>query len=399
MVPKIYHTSEHDIQSNFIDPDAIYIIEKLRLSGFQAYLVGGSVRDLLKGIKPKDFDIATSALPEEIKTVFRRNCLLIGRRFRLAHIRFGKKIFEVSTFRAGNIESNELIIHDNEWGTPEEDVLRRDFTMNGLFYDPTDRSVIDYSGGWEDIRNGVLRTIGNPHARFNQDPVRMIRLLKFQARFGFTIDPETLEALIQNKHTIIKSSQARILEEMLRMLESGYSEIFIKLLKNHNFLELLFPWLGQFLDSDEGEKIYLLLSQADQLQKKSFRPVVDRSVMIACLIFPILEKEIHEKYLAKEITPHLGEIADVTFSILRDIVDKSFSKFPRRLSTSAAGILIMQYRLDPHGKRRLRKHKIMNSTDFLEALSFLKLRAMKDPDVMKIYEFWQNSQNEQTTHE
>ncbi len=215
MHPKIYYASEHDIDSTLVDPDAALVIKKLREAGFSAYLVGGSVRDLLIKKTPKDYDISTSARPEQIKQLFQKNCLLIGRRFRLAHLRFGRKIFEVSTFRTGENHS-DLILQDNIWGTEEEDVLRRDFTINGLFYDPASHHVIDYVGGWEDIHQGTLRTIGDPEVRFRQDPVRMLRFLKFRARFGFNIDPLAKKALIHCREEILKSSPARLLEELLQ---------------------------------------------------------------------------------------------------------------------------------------------------------------------------------------
>ena len=186
MRPNIYRPEDHDINTGIIDRDALHVIEKLKKAGYEAFLVGGSVRDLLTQHRPKDYDVSTSADPDQIKRLFGRQCLLIGRRFRLAHIRFGHKIIEVATFRKGET-SDALITRDNEWGTAAEDVLRRDFTINGLFYDPTDHSVIDYVGGWEDIQSHTLRSIGDAAVRFRQDPVRMIRLLKFHARFGFTI--------------------------------------------------------------------------------------------------------------------------------------------------------------------------------------------------------------------
>ena len=183
MQPKIYSIDEHRLPHEKIDDQAYYVIMKLRNNGHKAYLVGGGVRDLLINVRPKDFDISTSATPEEVKKCF-RNCILIGRRFRLAHVRFGKKIIEVATFRAGETENIDLIVRDNIWGTEEEDVLRRDFTINGLFYDPENHTIIDYVNGYEDIEKKIIRTIGNPSVRFKQDPVRMIRLLKFYARFG-----------------------------------------------------------------------------------------------------------------------------------------------------------------------------------------------------------------------
>ncbi|MFI5344679.1 MAG: hypothetical protein ACHQUC_10735 [Chlamydiales bacterium] len=201
MLPKIYFTTEHGIDPALIDRDALYVLEKLRQAGFVAYLVGGSVRDLLIKRRPKDFDISTSARPEQVKVVFQRQCILIGRRFRLAHIRFGHKIIEVATFRAGENDS-DLITQNNVWGTAEQDVMRRDFTINGLFYDSSNHSIIDYVDGWEDVQKNLLRTIGDPKVRFKQDPVRLIRLLKFQARSNFKIDPEAipLELSMQINH-------------------------------------------------------------------------------------------------------------------------------------------------------------------------------------------------------
>jgi poly(A) polymerase len=201
--PKTYVTGDHDIDHSLIDADALWVLKKLKDAGYIAYLVGGSVRDLLIKEAPKDFDISTNAKPEEIKDVFKRQCLLIGRRFRLAHIRFGHKVIEVATFRSGDNES-DLIIRDNQWGSEEEDVLRRDFTINGLCYDPTTRTIIDYVGGWEDIHKKLLRSIGDPRVRFKQDPVRMIRLLKFRARIAFEIEEDSKKALLECRDELLK---------------------------------------------------------------------------------------------------------------------------------------------------------------------------------------------------
>lgn len=227
--PRVYALEEHDISPQSIDAKALYVLEKLRAAGHVAYLVGGSVRDLLLKMTPKDFDISTSARPEEVRALFSR-VVLIGRRFRLAHVHFGRKVLEVSTFRAGNIENEEFIKEDNMWGTPEEDAARRDFTMNALFYESQGQKIIDYVGGYEDIRERRLRAIGQPRLRFKQDPVRMIRCLKFQARFDCDVDIDTERALIACKQDITKSAPARVLEELLRMLESGASRVFFRLI-------------------------------------------------------------------------------------------------------------------------------------------------------------------------
>lgn len=385
MKPKIYFADEHRIDPSLIDLDALYVLDRLRQAGFTAYLVGGSVRDLLIKKSPKDFDISTEARPEQIKAIFQRQCILIGRRFRLAHIRFGRKIIEVATFRTGENDS-DLIIHDNEWGTPEQDVLRRDFTINGLFYDSSNNSVIDYVGGWEDIQKHVLRTIGQPEVRFKQDPVRLLRLLKFQARYGFNIDPETGAAIDVCRKEIVKSSPARILEEMLRMLESGASAPFIRLLAEKNFLGILFPQLMQALHTPQGKLIFHYLACADQIfHHKGGKNILDRSVLTACLIYPLLEHELERQYLSKKQTPHLGEITMIASSLIKEILIQAFSHFPRRITATVISIVVAQYRITPLSGKRHYRDKLIRHKDFDLALKFLKLRAMVDARLVEIY--------------
>lgn len=389
--PKIYEASDHDIDPALIDPDALHVLRKLKDAGFLAYLVGGSVRDLLVKKKPKDFDISTSARPEEIKQLFQRNCLLIGRRFRLAHIRFGHRVFEVSTFRAGD-NDDDLILHDNCWGTPEEDVLRRDFTMNGLYYDPLTHTVIDYVGGWEDIHRHLLRTIGEPSTRFKQDPVRMIRLLKFQARFDFRVDPAASSALKKCVHEIIKSSPARILEEILRMLESGASSPFFRLMTSSGLLELLFPCLDHFLKGEHGEDVYTILNEADNQNLTRNRPI-DRAVLLSCLLFPILEREIQIVFLNQNKTPTQGEISLITASLIKGLIISSFAHFPKRLSADAAFILATQYRLTPLDNKRPHRTKLANHPEFNLALRFLKIRAGANQKLAETCEWWLEQRN------
>lgn len=387
MQPTIYQADEHEIDTAFIDPDAIQIVKKLKEAGFKAFIVGGSVRDLLAKKEPKDFDISTSARPEQIKQIFQRNCLLIGRRFRLAHIRYGHRIFEVSTFRAGDNES-DLIVHDNIWGTPEEDALRRDFTMNALYYDPVTHTVIDYVGGWNDIHNSLLRTIGDPVTRFRQDPVRMIRLLKFQSRFNFRVDQQTSLALTRCIHEIVKSSPARILEEILRMLESGSSEPFFRLLSSSGLLELLFPCLDHFLRGNHGDDVYRLLNAADVYNKASRKKPLDRAILTACLLYPILEREIETLYLKRDLTPNFGDILMTTSSVIRGIVISSFSHFPKKLSSDVGYILSTQYRLTPVGNRKHQRGRIPHNHEFEFSLKFLKLRTDVYPDHQESYDWW-----------
>jgi poly(A) polymerase len=385
--PTIYYVDEHAIDHDLIDRDALYVLTKLREAGFIAYLVGGGVRDLLLKRTPKDFDISSSARPEQVKQLFQRSCLLIGRRFRLAHVRFGHKIIEISTFRTGENDT-DLIIQDNEWGSPEQDVLRRDFTINGLFYNPADHSIIDYVDGWKDLHQGVLRTIGDPFVRFKQDPVRMIRLLKFQARLGFNVDPKTRKTLLACREEIVKSSPARILEEIFRMLESGSSSPFFKLMMETELLEHLFPCLVLFLQGPHAESVYQYLEAADDLNKNYYRMPMDRAILSACLIYPILEQELKTKYLDRHLIPHFGEIMMLTGSVIQGIVTSSFSHFPRRISSLMGFILSMQYRLTPLAGRRHQALRLFRSKEFPLALRFLKIRGKVDPKLMELYDSW-----------
>lgn len=387
MEQKIYPQESHKIDINQIDKDALYVLEKLTAAGHVAYLVGGGVRDLLLQKKPKDYDISTSAEPEQIRRLF-RNCILIGRRFRLAHIRFGKKIIEVSTFRSGDTENDALIIRDNEWGTPEEDVLRRDFTINGLFYDAANQTVIDYVDGFSDIEKKTIRTIGQPFIRFKQDPVRMLRLLKFKARFDFIVDPIAETALIESKHEILKSSSARVLEELLRMLELGSATSFFHLMADYGFLQLILPAVAASLEEKEGEEIYQFLTEIDKLSLEY--PEIDRSIPLCCLIFPVFAKRVDTLFSGREKPPHLGEIQQEAFTFFDESFD-SFFKIPKRLKISVTSILTTQYRLIPFDKKRPRSFRIPQDPNFGLALAFLGIRSQIDPSLQKITKEWLDS--------
>ncbi len=242
VAPRILSRPEHIISRKNIDPDALKVLYRLKNNGFVAYLVGGGVRDLLLERQPKDFDIGTSAHPQQVRKLF-RNCFIVGRRFRLAHVRFGRKVVEVSTFRkAAEPEGGDTLIHrDNTFGTPEEDAFRRDFTVNALFYDIANFSVIDWVGGLEDLEARVIRTIGDPGVRFREDPVRMLRAVALAARLDFTIDPDTAEAVRALRGEIVRSSSARILEEFYKILRQGRSRRTFEMLHEYGLLAYLLP--------------------------------------------------------------------------------------------------------------------------------------------------------------
>ena len=268
--PTIVPRTDHHISRRNIDPDALKVLYRLQESGYIAYLVGGSVRDLLLERRPKDFDIGTSAHPHQVKKLF-RNCWIIGRRFRLAHVKFGNKTIEVATFRrqlppaeidAEAAEATEttsvtddhrrhlslrrpdrLIHRDNTYGTPEEDAFRRDFTVNALFYDIANFSIIDYVGGLRDLDDRVIRSIGEPNVRFLEDPVRMLRAVVLAARLEFTIDEPTLESIAIHKHEIARSAPARLVEEYYKILRSGHAGEAFRQLRSTGLLRTITPEL------------------------------------------------------------------------------------------------------------------------------------------------------------
>src|SRR5919112_4461569 len=284
--PTIVPRAEHTISRRDIDSDALKVLYRLHEHNYVAYLVGGSVRDLLLGRRPKDFDVGTSAHPHQVKKLF-RNCWIIGRRFRLAHVKYGPKTIEVATFRRqvdpselprdsahadealdaaqeqplpedaspedqvqsegthlARVRAHDRLIHrDNTFGTPEEDAFRRDFTINALFYDIGSHAIIDYVGGLQDLENKIIRSIGDPGTRFLEDPVRMLRAVVFAARLDFAIDVPILEAFETHRHEIGRAAPARLMEEYFKILRSGFAERTFRMLKDVRLLREITPEL------------------------------------------------------------------------------------------------------------------------------------------------------------
>ena len=298
--PVIVSRAEHTISRRNIDPDALKVLYRLQQFNYAGYLVGGSVRDLLLGRQPKDFDVGTDAHPYQIKKLF-RNCWIIGRRFRLAHVRFGTKTIEVATFRRGVPPGTEneptepvdereradmLIRHDNTFGTPEEDASRRDFTINALFYDIATFSIIDYVGGLQDLRHGLIRSIGEPAQRFHEDPVRMFRAVAFAARLGFSLDPPVVDGIRTQRHLIANASPARLIEEYYKVLRSGAAEQTFRLLAEHGLLEPITPELHRRAGQ---EALWKALAELDRFRRR-FDSVPDglsNAVLLGTLLVPL----------------------------------------------------------------------------------------------------------------
>jgi len=263
VAPRILSRPEHIISRKNIDPEALKVLYRLKNHGFVAYLVGGGVRDLLLSRRPKDFDVGTSAHPQQVRKLF-RNSFVVGRRFRLVHVRFGRKVVEVSTFRRASEpeEGDTLIRRDNTFGTPEEDAFRRDFTANALFYDIATFSVIDWVGGLSDLDARVIRAIGDPEVRLREDPVRMLRAVALAARLDFTIDSHTVEAIRTLRGEIVRSSPARILEEFYKILRQGRSRRTFEMLHEHGLLAYLLPEADRAI-AEGGEALLGSLDRLD----------------------------------------------------------------------------------------------------------------------------------------
>jgi poly(A) polymerase len=287
----IIKRKDHCISRKNIDHDAVKVLYRLSRAGFRAYLVGGGVRDLLLGRQPKDFDVGTDARPNEIRRLF-KNCFLIGRRFRLAHIVYGKKIIETSTFRttpdATHCGDDKIQRNDNTFGTPEEDANRRDFTVNGIFYDISDFSVIDYVGGLKDLKKKIIRTIGNAADRFQEDPVRMMRAIKFASRLEFKIERSTRAALVKHHSDILKASPPRVCEEIFRLFSFGAAERAFRLLYETGMMRDLFPVLADFIDGNGGGKcrIWKYLRAADNFQNGA---ELSNGVKLAVVFYAFLD--------------------------------------------------------------------------------------------------------------
>ena len=290
--PRILSRTGHPISRKNIDPDALKILYRLHNHGFLGYLVGGCVRDLLLGKTPKDFDAATDAHPRQIRELF-RNSRLIGRRFRLAHVYFpGGKYIEVSTFRRhSEFDSSNPEIHpqsDNTFGTPAEDAFRRDITINGIFYNIADFSLVDYVGGLEDLQRGVIRCIGDPEEKFVQDPVRMIRVIRHAARTAFTIEENTYRSLLSHVEKIRLCSPARVRDEFLRELREGSTKESMRLMIETGLLFALFPsFLGPLTEERERQDFLLFAAALDRLRLSEI--LVPDEFYLALFLLPLLE--------------------------------------------------------------------------------------------------------------
>lgn len=390
--------AHHTISRKGINKAALKVLYKLQEGGFEAYLVGGGVRDLLLGQHPKDFDIATNATPEQVYRLF-VNSRMIGRRFKLVHVFFGSYIVEVATFRAPDLKTNirtqnskiqhsqhGMIVRDNLYGSLEEDVLRRDFTVNALYYTITDFSVIDYVGGLKDLKDRCLRMIGDARLRYREDPVRMLRAIRFSAKLGFTIHLETGTPIVELAELVRNVAAARLFEECLKLFFTGYAAKSFELLKEYGLLRVLFPILDAELRSENNASLtedFILhaLEKTDE-RIKSDQPVAI-PFLIAILLWPAVQAK-HKKLLA------LGGTGFTTFLEAIDWALKAQQKWvaiPKRLVQMTQELWVMQMRLSKqHGQR---SHPFFLSPRFRAGYDFLQLRAEAfDTEAITMAAWW-----------
>ncbi|MDH5485617.1 MAG: polynucleotide adenylyltransferase PcnB [Gammaproteobacteria bacterium] len=392
--PKRIPRNEHCISRDNIDDNALKVLYRLQHAGFRALLVGGGVRDLLLNHVPKDFDIATDAHPEQIKKLF-GNCWLIGRRFRLAHIFYGREIIEVATFRAGHDEADDdgrhddsgRILRDNVYGNIEGDVWRRDFTVNALYYDIADFSVVDYVGAMADIENRVLRLIGDPETRYREDPVRMLRAVRFAAKLGFTIHPDSLAPIQQLGHLLEDIPPSRLYEEILKLFHSGQAVRGLELLRQYNLFGYLFPATEKVLQSGDPVFTRFLTAALESTDKRinEGKPITPAFLFAAMLWQPMqLQAEIYKQTEETTSLAMQKAIASVLGDQIRAI------SIPRRFSTVVRDIWYLQHRFNNRHGRRARA--LLEHNKFRAAYDFMCLRSKAGEITDDSCEWWTNIQ-------
>ena len=374
MIPLIIPRTNHLISRRMIDEEALKVLYRLHRHGFLSYLVGGSVRDLLLGKIPKDFDVATNAHPHEINALF-KNSRVIGRRFRLVHVFFkGRKIIEVSTFRSQSefeeVQTDEGdIIRIDSFGAPEEDALRRDITINGLFYNIADFSIIDYVGGMADLERRLIRTIGDPYERFQQDPVRMIRVIRHAARTGFSIKDQTYQAILQHREEIRKCSPSRLGDEFLRELKEGMAGPSLQLMLQTGLLFSLFPDFERAL-GDRGlsvkktQEFFLsLFDLVDQLIQTGRR--VSESILLALFLTPFLQAVTPQHPFIGKREKYLYLTQTIHWAVHQILTPFSF---PRRSKEMAYQILMAQSNIKKAIQKGVISKKLRMKKYFKEAV-------------------------------
>lgn len=402
--PRIIPRDQHAISRRHISKAALQVIGGLRKAGHQGFLVGGGVRDLLLGGHPKDFDVATDATPEEIVKLF-RGARIIGRRFKIVHVRFGREIIEVTTFRSnhspaavegkpGNKRSAQseegMLLRDNVFGTVEEDAIRRDFTINALYYTTKDFALYDYTGGLYDLQHRIIRIIGDPATRYKEDPVRMLRAARFAAKLNFTIEENTLAPICELAPMLGNIPAARLFDESLKLFMSGYGLACFKQLRELTLFGQLFPDTEHALQTDDSDFTLRLIEQAlkntDQ-RIKAGKPVTP-AFIYAALLWPALQLRFKE--LLKARTPEVPAMHQASQEITRQ--QQAQTAIPKRFAIPMREIWELQLRLPRRNGRRA--EAMLENRRFRAAYDFLLLREQAGEETGNLGQWWTDYQNQ-----
>lgn len=401
----VIERGDHSISRRSIPENVLKVLYRLHRSGYRAYLCGGSVRDLLMGRTPKDFDVVTDAHPGDVRRLF-RNSRIIGRRFRLVHVIFQDQVVEVATFRreperavqAPDDESEEdfLITDDNTFGSPLQDAKRRDFTINAMFYNIADFSVIDYVGGLEDIAEGRVRVIGDPDLRFREDPVRMMRAIEFASRLGFEIEAETYQGILRHRIEILKASAPRVSEEILELLRRGWSRGAIRLMVDTGLLEPLLPEIYNAIKGDRAPYFWKMLEVLDRTVQAG-RKISD-AVLLSVLVLPWVVGEIEkeeEKRRASDDEESAGALPRMRLGEVLIFIRDLIQPICARLALAAGTRHQMEQALEtfwrllePPSDRRAQFRAVYRDP-FGDALALLELYALSSGRYVDVFRQWQ----------
>lgn len=392
----IYTRDAHPISRNDIAESALKVLYRLHKAGYQAYLVGGAVRDLILGKHPKDYDVATDATPEQVRDLF-RNCRLIGRRFRLAHIHYGREIIEVATFRGHHEQAQDesealtrdgMILRDNVFGTLAEDAWRRDFTANALYYNIADFTVVDYTGGMRDLQQHRLRSIGQASVRCQEDPVRMLRAIRFAAKLGFAFDDELVQAIAEQRHRIEAVPPARLFDEVLKLFMSGHSLQTFRLLAEYQLLEALFPATQKHLQDHAAYRAFIEQACQNTDQRIAEEKPVTPAFLFAFMLWgPVASRA--EEFESNAMSP-IQALQEAGRAVLN--LQAAQIAIPKRFRLPIREIWTGQARL--HNRRGRRAFGLVEQSRFRAIYDFMLLRSASiNPELSELAEWWTDFQS------
>lgn len=391
---RVIPRSQHSLSRKSISTGALRVLYRLHEAGFRACLVGGAVRDLLLGNRPKDFDVATNATPEQVRTLF-RNCRLIGRRFRLAHVVFGREIVEVATFRGSSDDGSGdrhlvdgRLVRDNVYGTIEEDAVRRDFTVNALYYDIADFSVLDAIGGMEDLQRRELRLIGDPQQRYREDPVRMLRAARLAGKLGFSIEAATAVPFAALGSLLDEASPARLFDESLKLFLGGYGLASFHALERYGLLDRVFPATARALRGEHAALFRVLVEQT--LRNTDERVRADKPVTPAFLFAALLWEPVRAQTRAaiEAGTEPLAAWAQASARVLGE--QSRHVAIPRRFTLAIEEIWEMQPRFLQRTRKRV--FRLLEHPRFRAAYDFLVMRGAESPEIAELAAWWTQAQ-------